>query len=53
MKIKKVFVMGAGVMGSGIAQLTAQARYEVVMMDISEDLVKRALGSIDNSLSKK
>jgi 3-hydroxybutyryl-CoA dehydrogenase len=46
MKIEKIFVMGAGVMGSGIAQVTAQAHYEVVMMDImdiNEDLVKRAM----------
>jgi len=53
MKVKRVFVMGAGVMGNGIVQVTAQARYEVVMMDIEEDLIKRALGSIDKSLSKK
>jgi 3-hydroxybutyryl-CoA dehydrogenase len=53
MKIEKIFVMGAGVMGNGIAQVTAQAHYDVVMMDISEDLLKRALDSIDNGLSKK
>jgi len=45
--------MGAGVIGSGIAQVTAQARYEVMVMDIEEEVLRRALGSIDKSLSKK
>jgi len=45
--------MGAGVMGSGMAQVTAQVRYKVMMMDIRQDLIKRALNSIEKSLSKK
>ena len=45
--------MGAGLMGSGIAQVTAQARYEVMVMDIEEEVLRRALGGINKSLSKK
>jgi 3-hydroxybutyryl-CoA dehydrogenase len=53
MEVKRVFLIGAGVMGSGIAQVTAQARYEVMVMDIDEEVLGRALGSINKSLSKK
>ncbi len=52
MEIKNVFVIGAGVMGSGIAQVTAQAGYKVTMEDISEEFIKRGLASIDKSLSR-
>ena len=52
MEIKNVFVMGAGVMGNGIAQVTAQAGYKVTMSDISEELVKKGLADIDKSLSR-
>ncbi len=52
MKVRRVFVMGARVMGSGMAQVTAQARYKVMMMDIGQDLIKRALNSIEKSLTK-
>jgi 3-hydroxybutyryl-CoA dehydrogenase len=40
MKVKRVFIMGAGVMGSGIARVTAQARYEVMVMDIEEKVLR-------------
>jgi len=52
MEIKNVFVMGAGRMGSGIAQVAAQAGYRVTMEDISEELIKRGLVSINKSLSR-
>ena len=51
--IKHVFVMGAGVMGSGITQVTAQTGYEVTMMDINEDLVKKGLATIEKGLSRR
>jgi len=52
MTIKNVFIMGAGVMGSGIAQVTAQAGYKVTMEDVDEELIKKGLASIDRSLSR-
>ncbi len=41
--IKKIGVLGAGVMGHGIAQVAARTGYEVVLVDISEDILKKAL----------
>ncbi len=52
MEIREVFVMGAGVMGSGIAQVTAQAGYKVTMEDISEEFIRKGLATIDKSLSR-
>ena len=52
MEIKTIGVVGAGSMGSGIAQIAAQAGYTVVMRDIDEKFVTRALGSIDKFLAK-
>ena len=52
MGIKRVFIMGAGIMGSGIAQVTAQAGYKVTMADISEEFIKKGLATIDKSLSR-
>ncbi len=50
--IKHVLVMGAGVMGSGITQVAAQSGYEVTMMDISQDIVKKGLAAIEKGLSR-
>jgi len=44
--IKKVCVVGAGVMGSGIAQVCAQAGFEVSIRDLTDELVKKALENI-------
>lgn len=46
MDIKKVCVIGAGVMGSGIAQVCAQSGYETNVIDISDDILKRGLENI-------
>jgi len=53
MVIKNVFVMGAGVMGNGIAQVTAEAGYNATMMDIKEEFINKALASIEKSLDRK
>lgn len=50
--IKRVFVMGAGVMGSGIAQVAAQTGYKVTMMDINEDLINEGLTTIEKGLGR-
>ena len=52
MEIKTIFIMGAGVMGSGIAQVTAQAGYKVTMEDISEEFLQKGLASIERGLSR-
>ena len=52
MKIHKVFVVGSGTMGSGIAQACAQAGYNVTMMDIDEVMLDRAMETIKWSLKK-
>ena len=53
MVIKNVFVMGAGVMGNGIAQVSAEAGYNVTMMDIKEEFISKALVSIEKCLDRK
>lgn len=50
--MKRITVVGSGTMGHGIAQVSAQAGYEVVMVDVSEDLLRRAVERIRWSLSK-
>lgn len=51
-EIKKVCVVGAGVMGNGIAQVCAQAGYETGMVDIKQELVDRGMEAIKGSLGK-
>ncbi len=53
MKVKKVMVIGAGQMGSGIAQVCAQAGYEVILNDLKEEYVERGLGVINKNLSRQ
>ena len=48
----KVAVIGAGTMGHGIAELFAIAGYEVALVDIAEDFLKKALQNIEWSLRK-
>ncbi len=52
MDIKKVFVVGSGLMGGGIAQVSAAAGYQVKMHDISEERTQAGLEAIKNSLGK-
>ncbi len=52
MAIKKVFVIGAGTMGNGIAQVSAQAGYDVVMSDIKDEFIKKGLAAIEKSLDR-
>ncbi|NLB80037.1 MAG: 3-hydroxyacyl-CoA dehydrogenase family protein [Clostridiaceae bacterium] len=51
MKITKIGVLGAGAMGGGIAQLAAQAGYQVVLNDIEMTFVDKALERMDSFLS--
>ena len=52
MDIKKVLVVGAGTMGTGIAQVCAQKGLSVVLSDISEKMLEKAVGNIRWSVSK-
>ncbi|HKN82372.1 MAG TPA: 3-hydroxyacyl-CoA dehydrogenase family protein [Pyrinomonadaceae bacterium] len=52
MEIRKVGVLGCGLMGSGIAQVAASAGYETVVREVSEDLIARGFGGIEKSLAK-
>ncbi|MEA0553950.1 3-hydroxybutyryl-CoA dehydrogenase [Lysinibacillus irui] len=52
MGIQKVMVIGAGQMGSGIAQVCAQAGYEVKLNDIKQEFFERGIGVITKNLSR-
>jgi 3-hydroxybutyryl-CoA dehydrogenase len=52
MEISKIMVVGAGQMGSGIAQVAAHAGYDVVLNDINTDCVESGMGGIERNLSK-
>jgi 3-hydroxybutyryl-CoA dehydrogenase len=51
MEIKKVGVVGCGLMGSGIAEVCARAGYGVIVREINEELLQKGLGRIQSSLS--
>jgi len=52
MTIKRIGVLGAGLMGSGIAQVAATGGYEVRIVEVSDDLIKKGLSGIEKSLAK-
>jgi len=51
MEIKKVLVIGAGQMGSGIAQVMAQGGMDVVLQDIEQKFVDKGMAGIELNLS--
>jgi len=52
MEIKRVGVVGCGLMGSGIAQVCAQSGYGVTVLEANEGLLEKGLASIGRFLSK-
>src|SRR5215475_2661676 len=52
MAVKTVGVVGAGTMGSGIAQAFAQAGFAVRLVDVAQPMLDRARSNIEKSLSK-
>ncbi|ETT87229.1 3-hydroxybutyryl-CoA dehydrogenase [Viridibacillus sp. FSL R5-0477] len=52
MSIQKIMVIGAGQMGSGIAQVCAQAGFDVKLNDMKEEFFARGLGTITKNLSR-
>src|SRR5688572_28951568 len=50
--IARVGVIGAGTMGSGIAQICAMAGYDVIVRDLKPEWVERCLATIGKSLDR-
>jgi 3-hydroxybutyryl-CoA dehydrogenase len=52
MEISKVGVVGGGLMGHGIAQICAQAGWEVVLREVSDEALGKGIGKIDKQLGR-
>ena len=52
MDIKKIFIIGSGQMGGGIAQVAATAGYQVFLQDISKDIAQKGKANIVKRLEK-
>jgi 3-hydroxybutyryl-CoA dehydrogenase len=52
MEIKTIGVLGAGVMGNGIAQVAAQSGYNVILRDIEDRFVENGIKNVDKFLAK-
>ena len=52
-QISTVGIVGAGQMGNGIAHVTALAGYNVILNDLSEDLLTKALSTIEQNLTRQ
>jgi 3-hydroxybutyryl-CoA dehydrogenase len=52
MDIKKVGIVGCGLMGSGIAEITARAGYDVVVTEVTEEFLKKGISRIEASTQK-
>ena len=50
--IKNIVVIGSGLMGNGIAQVSLMAGYNVTMVDISQEILDKAVASIEGGLKK-
>jgi 3-hydroxybutyryl-CoA dehydrogenase len=52
MNIKKVSVVGAGTMGNGIAQVFSHSGFNVTLIDVNDECLKRGVGAISKSLDR-
>jgi 3-hydroxybutyryl-CoA dehydrogenase len=52
MAINKIGVLGAGLMGAGIAQVAATSGYQVTVLEVNEAALNKGLGGIEKSLAK-
>ncbi|MCG8684903.1 MAG: 3-hydroxyacyl-CoA dehydrogenase NAD-binding domain-containing protein, partial [Desulfobacterales bacterium] len=52
MEMKKVTVLGAGIMGAGIAQCAAQAGFEVSLRDMEDRFVENGITTIKSNLAR-
>ncbi|MHA1509549.1 MAG: 3-hydroxyacyl-CoA dehydrogenase NAD-binding domain-containing protein, partial [Promethearchaeota archaeon] len=51
-KIRNITVVGAGVMGYGIAQVALMAGFNVILVDVKENIVNNGLAKIEEGLKK-
>jgi 3-hydroxybutyryl-CoA dehydrogenase len=51
--MEKIFVLGSGVMGTGIAQTFAQSGFQVVVADLQESIVSKAIAGVDSRLASQ
>src|SRR3954462_4397376 len=52
MDVNKVGVLGAGLMGHGIAQVSAQAGYDVVLREVDDEKLQNGIGKIEKQLGR-
>ena len=52
MSVENIAVIGSGQMGSGIAQVASLSGYNVILIDINEEFLSKAIKSIESSLGK-
>jgi 3-hydroxybutyryl-CoA dehydrogenase len=52
MEIKTIGVIGAGQMGGGIAHVAAFAGYDIILTDVSDEILKKGVGIIDKNLQR-
>ncbi|MCM3731842.1 3-hydroxybutyryl-CoA dehydrogenase [Fictibacillus nanhaiensis] len=53
MSIQQIMVVGAGQMGSGIAQVCAMAGFDVILHDIKDEFVNKGIGNIQKNLNRQ
>jgi 3-hydroxybutyryl-CoA dehydrogenase len=53
MSIQQIMVIGAGQMGSGIAQVCAMAGFDVILHDIKDEFVNKGIGNIQKNLNRQ
>jgi len=51
-EVKKVGVLGCGLMGSGIAQVTATAGYATIVREVSSEIIQKGKAGIEKSLAR-
>ena len=53
MEIKRIGVIGAGLMGGGIAQVAAQSGFQVNLMDVEERFIAKGVATIEKNLKRQ
>ena len=53
MEIRKIGVIGAGQMGNGIAQVCAEAGFDVGLNDVSKDRIQAGLATINGNMARR
>jgi len=53
MAIKKVGIVGCGLMGSGIAQVAAQAGFSTIVLEVSQEIIDKGFRTIDRNLARR